>query len=379
MDRLPPAYRDGFLRDLRAAQAAVRGGVVSDKRTAAEYANWRSFCADHGICHFFDNPEDPVVEILQVFGHRVKNGRYSKQSSVRADTVASAWRAIAQTHLLEGRRDPRKPLGMATRELDLRLARQLRHYSFLDPPSRREKAVPLGLVVAAAQGSQKTAKGRCLGDLIQLAIYFCLRSCEYSKTNSHKRTTQFRFRDIQFHDARGVIPFDAPAARIRRATAVTLYLDTQKNSVRGEAITMEASGIPFGCAVGAAAERFLHLRLHNADLDTPICTYFTSAQSEGASVTSSNVVATLRLWAAHIGFQRLGFHPMEIGSHSLRSGGAMTLHQAGMSDSTIKVIGRWKSDAFIIYLQGQVLSFTKGVATAMKEVMWFQSSARTLH
>ena len=142
---------------------------------------------------------------------------------------------------------------------------------------------------------------------------------------------------------------------------------------------MELSGIPFGCAVSAAVERFLHLRDNDADLDTPICTYFPSGRSTGKSITSTNVVQILRLWAAHIGFKRLGFHPMEIGSHSLRSGGAMTLHQAGISDSTIKVIGRWKSDAFIIYLQGQVLSFTKGVAAAMKEVMWFQSSARTLH
>ena len=275
-----------------------------------------------------------------MFGHRVKNGHYSKKSSVRANAVSSAWRAIATIHLLEGRPDPRKPLGMATRELDLRLSRQLRYYSFLDPPSCREKAVPLGLVVAAAKGSTKTAKGRCLGDLIQIAIYFCLRSCEYTKVTSHTRTTQFRFRDIQFHDAAGILPFDAPAARIRRATAVTLYLDTQKNSTRGESITMEATGIPFGCAVGAAAERFLHLRNNDADLDTPICTYFPSNRGTGKSITSSNVVQILRLWAAHIGFQRLGFRPMEIGSNSLRSGGAMTLHQAGISDSTIKVIGR---------------------------------------
>ena len=194
---------------------------------------------------------------------------------------------------------------------------------------------------------------------------------------SHKRTTQFRFCDLEFHDASGILPFDAPALRIRRSVAMTLYLDTQKNSIRGESITMEATGINVGCAVGVAAERFLHLRLHCVYLDTPICNYFSSGRSEGSSVTSRHVVDILRLWAGHIGFQRLGFRPTNIGSHSLWSGGAMTLHQAGISDITIKVIGRWKSDAFIIYLQGQVLSFTKGVAT-MKEVMWFQSSARTL-
>ena len=38
----------------------------------------------------------------------------------------------------------------------------------------------------------------------------------------------------------------------------------------------------------------------------------------------------------------------------------MTLHQAHVPNSTIKIIGRWRSDAFLIYLQGQVATFTKG-------------------
>ena len=136
-------------------------------------------------------------------------------------------------YLLEGQQDPRKPLGMATREIDLRLIRQLRYYSFLDPPARQENSVLLGLVVAAAKGFTKTVKGRCLGDLIQIELYFCISSSEYTKTNYHKRTTQFRFCDLQFHDASGILPFDAPASRIRRAMAVTLYLDNQKNSIHG--------------------------------------------------------------------------------------------------------------------------------------------------
>ena len=83
----------------------------------------------------------------------------------------------------------------------------------------------------------------------------------------------------------------------------------------------------------------------------------------------------LRLWAGKLGHRRLGFHPFDIGFHSLRSGGAMTLHQAGVPDSTIKIIGRWKSDAFLIYLQGQVQTFTRGVAAKMTEVMWFSSTS----
>ena len=140
----------------------------------------------------------------------------------------------------------------------------------------------LGLVVAEAKGSTKTAKGRCLGDLIYIALYLCLRSCEYTKTNYHKCTTRFRFLDFQFHDASGILPIDSPVLCIRWATAVTLYLDTQKNSICRESITMEATGITFGCAVGAAAEHFLYLRLHFVDLDTPICNYFSSGNIEGS-------------------------------------------------------------------------------------------------
>ena len=49
----------------------------------------------------------------------------------------------------------------------------------------------------------------------------------------------------------------------------------------------------------------------------------------------------------------------------------MTLHQAHVPNSTIKIIGRWMSDAFLIYLQGQVATFTKGVSKAMAAVPWF--------
>ena len=67
-------------------------------------------------------------------------------------------------------------------------------------------------------------------------------------------------------------------------------------------------------------------------------------------ISGSAVVAFIRLWAGKLGHRRLGFHPNEVDSHSLRSGGVMTLHQTGVADSTIKVIGRWKSNAFLIYL-----------------------------
>ena len=76
------------------------------------------------------------MEVLQVFGVRVRDGAFSNRVSVvRADTVAATWCAVAKVHLLEGRPDPRKPPGSRIRKLDKRLTRMLRHWGYQEPPS----------------------------------------------------------------------------------------------------------------------------------------------------------------------------------------------------------------------------------------------------
>ena len=206
-------------------------------------------------------------------------------------------------------------------------------------------------------------------------MYFCLRSCEYKKTNSHHCTTQFHLRGMQFQDTRGTTPFDAPDSRFLQVLVVTFFLDTQKNSVWGESISMRNTCLSSGCPIMSCTRRFLHLRDHDADLNMPMCVYFERKGAEGKAVTTSHLVALLRLWTSKIGYARLGFHPHEIGSHSLRSGGPMTLHQTGQDESTINIIDGWHSDAFLIYIQSQVATFTKGVSVTMKQVMWFTSTA----
>ena len=46
---------------------------------------------------------------------------------------------------------------------------------------------------------------------------------------------------------------------------------------------MEATCLDFGLLVWTAAEKFIHLRFHEANLDTPIFTYFPSPGSLGRS------------------------------------------------------------------------------------------------
>ena len=86
------------------------------------------------------------------------------------------------------------------------------------------------------------------------------------------------------------------------------------------------------------------------------------------SITSTHIISLFCLHATKIGFQSLGFYPHNIGYYSLLSGGAMTIHQAHIPDSNIKIICRWRLDAFLIYLQGQVDTFTKSVTLAMAKI-----------
>ena len=101
------------------------------------------FCTEMQIDHTLEDPEVPIMEVLQVFGVRVCDGYFSNRvPGVWEDTVYAAWRPVAEVHLLEVRPDPRKPPGSSSRDLDKRLTRMLRHWGYQDrPPAERRQSL----------------------------------------------------------------------------------------------------------------------------------------------------------------------------------------------------------------------------------------------
>ena len=61
----------------------------------------------------------------------------------------------------------------------------------------------------------------------------------------------------------------------------------------------------------------------------------------------------------------LGFEAHKIGTHSIRSGGAMAMKLSGAEDSTIMLIGHWKSDSFLKYIRKQILQFSSHILRRM--------------
>ena len=79
------------------------------------------------------------------------------------------------------------------------------------------------------------------------------------------------------------------------------------------------------------------------------------------------MIDALRKAVNEIGEDSLGFKKEEIGTHSIRSGGAMAMYLAQIQVFTIKLIGRWKWDAFLRYIRKQVQQFSENISDKMVE------------
>ena len=61
----------------------------------------------------------------------------------------------------------------------------------------------------------------------------------------------------------------------------------------------------------------------------------------------------------------MGIKPIDITARSLRAGGAMALLCGKVDTDTIKLVGRWRSNAMFEYLHAQALPLTRQLATTM--------------
>ena len=62
-----------------------------------------------------------------------------------------------------------------------------------------------------------------------------------------------------------------------------------------------------------------------------------------------------------------GIDPALLSARSLRPGGATALLCANIDKDTIKLLGRWKSDAMFVYLRVQALAYHTNIAQHMQD------------
>ena len=352
--------RHAFLSDLRLAQEAARASVVPSRAASQDrsWALWTNYCLELCVDPQLSNIDDPVV-LLQVFGQRYRSGAIAPSGRpVKSRTVEDAMRAVGQTLARMGTPDPRlEPSGKVT----YRLRQQLTGYAKQDPAPKRVKPIPMPVIqrVMHMANISKLIIEEAIADLIVLGFFFLFRPGESTVTSE---STCFTLADIHFSVGFRVISavFASPDD-LTICSAVSFTFTNQKNGNRGEIIRLTRSGDPYICPVLAAARRVTHLRLHKCIGTTPICAYYQTARRR--NVTPDNMTQTLRHAVAAL--PHLGILPVDVSARSLRASGAMALLCARVDDLTIRLLGRWNSDAMCRYLHVQAEPVMRGLAALM--------------
>jgi hypothetical protein len=254
--------------------------------------------------------------------------------------------------------------------LDKAFSQQMKEWKNQDPAPKPEHALPNSTVklLASAYGKSARVKLTIIADLVVVAFFFLLRVCEYTKASRKTQTVPLRRSDIQLWRQNLLLAHSLPLEELLTADAVTINLENQKNGVKGAVVHHASSGDSSFDPVKSMAR--LVFAIQTLPKDTPIGTY----REEGKpwkSVQSKDIIDALRHAAAADNLVAAGFELCRIGSHSLRSGGAMNLKLNGYDHDMIKKIGRWSSNTYLHYIQNSIAELTAGVAQRMAPTLRF--------
>ncbi len=167
-----------------------------------------------------------------------------------------------------------------------------------------------------------------------------------------------------------VLDNDSDLMTLLTADAVTICLENQKNGDRMSTVHHETSGDATLDPVRSVAHLLFATR--GMPDTTALGTYKTS-NGRVCQVRATAILAMVRLAANQCGLAARGYDLTRIGTHSLRSGGAMALKLAGYDHDMIRKLGRWNSDTYLHYIQSQIGELTAGVSRSMARLTWFRN------
>jgi hypothetical protein len=211
-------------------------------------------------------------------------------------------------------------------------------------------------------GRSTQLRTRITAHLIITAFFFLLRVGEYTKSSERRRTIPLRKKDVRLWSSGTIIPNNAPLAILLTADAVTMCLENQKNGHKNAILHHTSSGDALINPVTSVA--ILIHAMQNLPPDTPLGS-FQDLPRHTQQITASEIRSAIHIGATNDHLIASGYTMARIGSHSLRSGGAMHLKLAGYDNDIIQKLGRWSSNTYLHYIQTQIGQLTAGVAQRM--------------
>ena len=241
-------------------------------------------------------------------------------------------------------------------------------YKEEDPPTKRQASLPL-CVFNALRDDDATNLDQAIGELTNGALYFAMRSCEYSTTSEkNPRTKRLRVRNIQFYNSRG--HRIKKKKKFHRAHRVTITFENQKNGEKMETITRTQ---------GRKNSQFKPVKIW-ADIVTRILSYEDTGPDTFVNVvcvdgklreiTASMIGLKIKACVDKIGIKRLGFTRHDVGTHSIRTSFASMLSFQQVDTKHIMLQGRWKSNSVFRYIRTDIMAPEK-ITRALQDAQNF--------
>lgn len=286
-----------------------------------------------------------------------------------------ALRAIGTQFLLDGERSP---LGTPQTGYPKAIHQQLEGYKREDPPSQPKLAVPLEVprFINLTGRHSNSPRNQAIGDMAIIAFYYLLRVGEYTyfKPSEHRVTHQLTIADIKlWHNTTALHHSHDEQFLVEHCTSATLSIRDQKNGIQNASIHQEATGADH-CPSRAIIRRLKTIMQYTSNRETCISTHFPNHDSNFPRlVTATDMNKAVRHAVTTLGLARNGLTANLVGSHSLRAGGAMAMYLNGVAHNTIKKMGRWTSDTFLMYIHEQIAALSANVSTQMSTPIIFHN------
>ena len=371
LDLLPATERDYWACACIAVNADMRNGVVASTH-ATRNRYWRHWCEflPASVDQYLQTvePAEGLV-LIQIFARRVRKGLCGRGQQVQAGSVQTAIGAVGKTIELAGYMNPLHRPGTTNYHAALKM--QIEGYKREDPATQKQRAVPVSIpnLVFLATRTTPDRRARAIGELVLIAFYFLLRVGEYTHATGQRRTQIFRLQDVKLFADRKEITAQMVHQWCERIDTVSLTIDNQKNGCRGETISHHALKDKTNpcCPVKALVARVRDLVSDKAKPETLLCAFRETPAGSWRFIRSKDIVDAVKKAIPLAGDDTSGFSEADVGSHSLRAGGATAMYINGQDAMKIQRAGRWTSNTFMTYIHSQLDVVSQGLSESMSK------------
>ena len=235
----------------------------------------------------------------------------------------------------------------------------MKAYRDKDPAVVRQSALP-ATVFEYLFKDHSSSLNSAIGQLTSGALFYAMRSCEYSSTEGKPKTKLLTLGNISFYKNGKPHKSDR-----QNADDVKITFQIQKSGVKNEpAIRRKApKGHPLCpvCIWASIVDRIQSYK--GSDDDTPVNAILVN--DEIRLIKASTIRETIRKAVQALGEENLGINASEVGTHSIRTLCATMLSLQGVDLENIKMAGRWNSDQFLKYIRKNttIANMTEKIST----------------